>query len=95
MKKIRIALIVALLAALVLAPAALAQVSADYALGWNLISGGGGLSTGTNYRITGSIGQPVTGVAQSGAFRLETGYWFRASLPPLPQQFIYLPCVTR
>lgn len=50
--------------------------SAQYAINWNKVSGGGGTSTSAVYSISGTIGQhdaggPMTG----GSYTLTGGFW--------------------
>jgi hypothetical protein len=61
-----------LLAAL-LAPLALS--AADYSITSFTIDGGGGASTGGQFSLTGTIGQPEAGVLSGGQFTLQSGFW--------------------
>ena len=45
---------------------------------WQSVDGGGGLSTGGNLAVTGTIGQPETGTAQGGGFVFDGGLWSRS-----------------
>ena len=57
------------------------RVRAQYAIDWYKISGGGGSSTGGNYSISGTIGQPDAGSTMSGAnYSLTGGFWSLISL---------------
>ncbi len=47
----------------------------NYAIDWFNISGGGGTSTGSVYSVTGTIGQPDTGISSGGNYTLEGGFW--------------------
>ncbi len=60
------------LAGLLLFPAAL---SAQYSIDWYTIDGGGGISTGGVYSITGTIGQPDAGTMSGGTYTLQGGFW--------------------
>ncbi len=55
---------------------ALAQVSANYNLGWHLLSGGGGLSLSGNYRVDDSLGQMTGGRAASSSYAVDSGFWY-------------------
>ena len=47
----------------------------NVSLDWRVIGGGGGTSTGGTFSVSGTIGQPVTGVSQGGSFTLTGGFW--------------------
>jgi hypothetical protein len=48
----------------------------SYSIDWYKISGGGGISTGATYQVTGTIGQPDAGGAMSGGnFSVAGGFW--------------------
>jgi hypothetical protein len=49
--------------------------SAQYAIDWHTIDGGGGTSTGGTYAVSGTIGQPDAGRLTGGAFTIEGGFW--------------------
>ncbi len=54
------------------APSALAQ----YDLSWFTVDGGGGtFSTGGDFELGGTIGQPDAGVLTGGTYQLEGGFW--------------------
>ena len=61
-----------IVAALLLAPAALAQ---SFDLSWYTVDGGGGTSTGGGFELSGTIGQPDAGAMSGGDFTLEGGFW--------------------
>jgi hypothetical protein len=56
-----------------------------YAIDWFTIDGGGGISTGGGYSVSGTIGQPDAGLLTGGAFSLQGGFWgvVTASRPAL------------
>jgi hypothetical protein len=63
------------------------QIEVDlYAADWVTIDGGGGVSTGGEYSLSGTIGQPDAGVMSGGKFSLIGGFWgvalARPELPP-------------
>ena len=47
----------------------------DYSLNWFTIDGGGGLSSGGQYTLTGTIGQPEAGAMSGGSYELLGGFW--------------------
>jgi hypothetical protein len=70
MKKIVLLLAVALLLA------GTSAVRAQYAIDWYKISGGGGTSSGANFSVSGTIGQPDAGSALTGGnYALTGGFW--------------------
>ena len=48
---------------------------ADYEISWSTIDGGGGRSTGGDYALVGTIGQPDAGQMSGGDYRLSGGFW--------------------
>ena len=88
-------LLVLLRAALLLPIAGLALAQGGYDLRWWTVDGGGGTwSTGSGYRLGGTIGQPDAGVLSGGGYMLEGGFWRGGALAPA-RQYIYLPVVMR
>ena len=63
-----------------------------YSINWYKIAGGGGTSTGATYQVTGTIGQPDTGMAMSGGnFSVTGGFWSLISVVQtagLPNLFV-------
>jgi hypothetical protein len=49
--------------------------SAQYAIDWYTIDGGGGASTGGVYSVSGTIGQPDAGQMSGGNYTIEGGFW--------------------
>lgn len=50
--------------------------SAQYAVTWYTIDGGGGTSTGATYSISGTIGQPDAGPTMTGStYAVTGGFW--------------------
>lgn len=86
MRRLQIALVVALVTTAVLAGVAVARSWADLSLSWHVIASGGGRSASGSYVVTGSIAQPVVGAAQSSGYRLGAGFWYgvREPAPPTP-----------
>lgn len=63
----------------VFAMAAMAQ----YSIGWSTIDGGGGTSTGGDYTLSGTIGQPDAGEPMTGgSYSLTGGFWVIAIQVP-------------
>ena len=60
----------------VLAAGLVAALAQTYKIDWYTIDGGGGMSTGGVYSVTGTIGQPDAGPTMSGGnFTLVGGFW--------------------
>ncbi len=50
--------------------------SAQYAITWSTIDGGGGTSTGSVYSVSGTIGQPDAGATMTnGQYSVTGGFW--------------------
>jgi len=58
--------------AFLLAPAV---VNGQYSINWYSVDGGGGTSTGGNYAVSGTIGQPDAGRLSGGSYTLSGGFW--------------------
>jgi hypothetical protein len=52
-----------------------AASQAQYAIDWHTIDGGGGVSTGGVYAVSGTIGQPDAGRMSGGPYALSGGFW--------------------
>lgn len=88
-------LITLLLTVILLAAASVAYARlAGYSLPWWTVDSGGGASSGGNYNLNGTIGQPDAGTLSSGMYQLEGGFWGSAGgvIPPLR---VYLPVTTK
>ena len=59
---------------------------ADYRIVWSTIDGGGGQSSGGQYVLTGTIGQPDASYSQGENYELLGGFW-----PGGPLCFVYFP----
>jgi len=58
-------------------------LAADYSIDWYTIDGGGGTSTGGDFQVSGTIGQPDAGAATGGPYQLVGGFWaFTQSVVP-------------
>ena len=56
-----------------------------YSIDWYKISGGGGTSTGGNYQVSGTIGQPdASGAMTGGSYSLTGGFWSLISVVQTP-----------
>ena len=47
----------------------------DYQIVWSTIDGGGGTSSGGQYALTGTIGQPDAGYSAGDSYELLGGFW--------------------
>src|SRR5688572_10008288 len=47
----------------------------NFAVDWFTLNGGGGMSTGGVYIVSGTIGQADAGTMSGGNFTLEGGFW--------------------
>jgi len=56
-------------------PVSYAQTGGPYVLEWSTIDGGGGTSSGGQYNLTGTIGQPDAGYSKGGNYELLGGFW--------------------
>ena len=54
---------------------ALAQSGGPYKLEWSTIDGGDGKSSGGQYVLTGTIGQPDAAYSSSGNYQVLGGFW--------------------
>ena len=70
-----------LLVALCVTATVYAQAGGDFDLSWNTIDNGGGVSTGGDFGLSGTIGQAEAGVVagtgalSGGDFQLSGGFW--------------------
>ena len=57
----------------------------NYSIDWYKVSGGGGISTGGTYQVTGTIGQPdASGAMTGGSYSLTGGFWSLISVVQTP-----------
>ena len=61
-----------------------------YSIPWWTIDGGGGTSSGSNYTVSGTIGQADTATMSGGNYAVSGGFWSGS-----PQYKIYLPLVLK
>jgi len=74
MKKLSvILLLVGLL--LLLTILATAAAPTGFAVPWQVVGSGGGDSSSASFSVSGTIGQPLTGVSSNNTFTLPSGYW--------------------
>jgi len=71
MRKFMIGIILAAMLGLTSSPAE----SQSYNLTWFTIDGGGGVSSGGTYVLTGTIGQPDADYSAGGQYELLGGFW--------------------
>jgi hypothetical protein len=62
----------------------------DYQITWSTIDGGGGQSSGGQYSITGTIGQPDASHSEGGSYQVSGGFW-----PGGPLCFVDFPDFAR
>jgi hypothetical protein len=60
---------------LILAVAFASVACGDYQIFWHTIDGGGGQSSGGQYILTGTIGQPDAGYSEGGRYEVLGGFW--------------------
>ena len=73
----RTMILIAVLAVLVTAGVAVAQMSASYRLERSVIAGGGAQSASANYQVAGTIGQSLASPPESSSagFQIWSGFW--------------------
>lgn len=71
-----------------------APVAGDYRIDWWTVDGGGGESSGGDYTLKGTVGQPDAGEAQGGDYALHGGFWNSGILEFL-RYLIRLPLILR
>jgi len=81
------------IAALVLAAGAAVVAQTGYELNWWTVDDGGGTSTGGDYALGGTAGQPDAGTATGGDYVLSGGFW--AGAGPDFSHVLYLPAAAR
>ena len=90
----RYALLVILVGLLVVAGVASAAANGFSLDSWT-VDGGGGTSTGGDYTVSATIGQPDAGqVMNGGDYSVVGGFWSGAMAPPSPI-LVYFPLVIR
>jgi hypothetical protein len=89
MDRRRTAILLALLCCLALARVVLAQ--GGYDLSWWTVDGGGSVSSGGGYTLSGTIGQSDVGALAVGGYSLFGGFWGGL----LARYGSYLPLIMR
>lgn len=66
-------------------------VSADGVptIDWWVVGGGGGSADAGSYRLSGTVGQPIAGIASGSTRQLCAGFWCGAVLV----DYVYLPLI--
>jgi len=72
---IRNAFIILLAISLLMVLPALGQTGGPYDLTWSTVDGGGGTSSGGQYVLVGTIGQPDAAYSAGGDYELLGGFW--------------------
>lgn len=94
MKKVRIvSLGLAALLVLLLVQVAGAGSSANYAINWQVLSGGGAPAGAGNVTLNGSMGQPVIGLTSTGNTQIRSGYWYGITTSGPGGEDLYLPVI--
>jgi hypothetical protein len=79
MKRLKFDLSIARVTIVLLAIVAILVIAtgsrADYQIVWSTIDGGGGQSSGGQYVLTGTIGQPDADWSRAGDYELLGGFW--------------------
>ncbi len=75
MKEVNNAFIIFLTGLLLVASPVLAMSGGDYEISWSTIDGGGGRSSGGDFALVGTIGQPDAGDMSGGDYELSGGFW--------------------
>jgi hypothetical protein len=63
---------------------ALSVGAQNYSIDWHTMDGGGGTSTGGLFSVSGTIGQPDTGVMSGGDYTVTGGYWSLFAVVQIP-----------
>ena len=73
-----------------------AQTGNGYDLTWNTVDGGGyTFSTGGDYTLGGTVGQPDAGLMTGGEYTLSGGFWHGGVAAAAAEYRIYLPLILR
>lgn len=59
-----------------------------YKIDWYVIGSGGGSSQSSNYRINGTVGQPIIGSATSANYQVDAGFWVGALAGGTPCEYL-------
>ncbi len=66
---------VVIVVCLLVASSTIRQSSGDYIMKWSTIDGGGGTSSGGQYTVMGTIGQPDAAYSAGGDYEVLGGFW--------------------
>jgi hypothetical protein len=94
--KDRLGLVTGFVAGVLLATLVASTTSAQpnaYTLSRSVIAGGGGHTTSTHNKLTGTIGQPVVGATSGSATTVGIGFWAVGIV--IGGRTVYLPFVSR
>lgn len=86
----------AVLLILLLSGVAWASSSANYAINWRVLSGGGAPVSGGNVSLNATLGQTAIGPSSSTSHSLGAGYWYGSGAvleAPPSEQNVYLPII--
>jgi len=61
-----------------------AQSGGKFDLRWSTVDGGGAMSAGGKFLMTGTVGQPDAGALAGGQFKLEGGFWSGVAVVQTP-----------
>jgi hypothetical protein len=73
----------------------LAQQAGSFDLTWSTVDGGGGESSGSDYTLLGTVGQPDAARLSGGGYSLVGGFWGWHPVPLAQTHSIYLPLIIR
>lgn len=63
---------------------------------WSTVDGGGSVSSdGSQYVLSGSIGQPDAGSMSSDTYTLTGGFWLVSASSDAPGALVYLPLLQK
>lgn len=83
------------LALLALVSLALAQ-SGQLEIPWFTVDGGGAaVSTGEDFALSGTLGQPDASASSGEVFGLRGGFWGAVTVSGAPARAVYLPLVLK
>ncbi|MCX6035041.1 MAG: hypothetical protein NTV38_08710 [Chloroflexi bacterium] len=88
-----LSLLLALIAVAVLGVLSVSALDRDSLKWWTVDGGGATFSTGSSYRLGGTIGQPDAGTSTGGTYTLDGGFW--GGEPSTANHQIYLPLIRR
>lgn len=72
-----------------------AAAADGYDLSWWTVDGGGGTSSGGDYTLSGTLGQPEAGAPLSAVEYTLTGGFWHGSTTPVAEMKIFLPLIVR